>query len=348
MSVSRGRDNFQTTIIRRLAMRASYICSNPKCRTLTLGPSEADLENIISVGVAAHITAAAPGGPRYDSTLTPAQRSSIENGIFLCPTCASTIDKNGGRDFPVELLRKWKSEHEEWVRGNLNKSVNSLVKSRAPLLEVCFDDGSTRLEVQKIRSSKKGKDEKRGLSDLIVRLDLQITNRGDGPASDIHVFLELAGPYQIYDAAALRRRWETYPHNFFDNPGIFLEQLAGKKRMPLAQRVASDLIDEFGFAAFELGIAADRKKPQNVTSQDARPKVEGTRVIFHIKRLKQNLAQTLESLYIVFHSWEEVSPFSIPFRVNAEDFSADVEGTLEVSVSKGREAAKKSKASAMK
>lgn len=317
-------------------MRSSYICSNPECRTLTLGPSEVDPENIISVGVAAHITAAAPGGPRYDPTLTPAQRGSIENGIFLCPTCASTIDKNGGRDFPVELLRKWKSDHEGWVRGNLNKSVHSLVKSRAPILEVCFDDGSSRLEVQKIKSSMKGKDDKRGLSDLIVRLYLQITNRGAGPASDIHVFVELAGPYQIYDAAALRRRWETYPHNFFDNPGIFLERLTGKKRMPLAQRVASDFVDGFSFAAFELGIAADRKKPQNVTSQDARPQVEGTRVIFHIKRLKQNLAQTLESLYIVFHSWEEVSPFSVPYRVNAEELSADVEGTLEVSVSKQR------------
>jgi hypothetical protein len=98
------------------------------------------------------------------------------------------IDKNRGRDFSVELLRRWKSEHESWVRSNLNKSVHSLVKTRNPILEVCFDDGSTRLEVQKRKAVKKEAGDKAELSDRIVRLDLQIVNRGDGPARDTRFY----------------------------------------------------------------------------------------------------------------------------------------------------------------
>ena len=37
------------------------------------------------------------------------------------------IDKNMGLDFPVYLLKKWKDDHEIWVKENLNRSVNSLI-----------------------------------------------------------------------------------------------------------------------------------------------------------------------------------------------------------------------------
>ena len=33
------------------------------------------------------------------------------------------IDKNNGIDYPAETLKKWKSEHESWIRENLNKKV---------------------------------------------------------------------------------------------------------------------------------------------------------------------------------------------------------------------------------
>lgn len=119
------RDGFNPKTIEALTKRASYICSNPDCRSLTLCPSEEDLEKYICIGKAAHITAASEGGPRYDPSLTPEQRSSIGNGIFLCSNCAEMIDKNNGIDFPVDLLREWKRKHEAWVKANLNKSLNA-------------------------------------------------------------------------------------------------------------------------------------------------------------------------------------------------------------------------------
>lgn len=122
------RDYFDSKTIETLAKRASFICSNPDCKCLTLAASDIDDRKFIYNGVAAHITAASKGGPRYDANKTPEQRSNISNGIFLCGNCSIAIDKNNGNDFSVQQLLSWKTEHENWIRENLNKSiVNSIV-----------------------------------------------------------------------------------------------------------------------------------------------------------------------------------------------------------------------------
>lgn len=118
-----NRDEFSNSTKEILAKRAAYCCSNPKCRCLTLGPSESNSEKVIYTGKVAHITAASKGGPRYDPSLTPEQRSSTDNGIFLCAVCAEMIDKNNGLDFPVEILYEWKREHGKWVEDNQNKRM---------------------------------------------------------------------------------------------------------------------------------------------------------------------------------------------------------------------------------
>ena len=75
-------------------MRAALICSNPDCRKQTVAPSESDEDKFVCIGKAAHITAAARGGPRYAIDMSPAERSAISNAIYLCSGCADLIDKN--------------------------------------------------------------------------------------------------------------------------------------------------------------------------------------------------------------------------------------------------------------
>jgi hypothetical protein len=119
--MAKKRDNFPKPVVDLLSKRAAYICSNPDCHSLTIAPSEADETKIIFVGEAAHIFGASGGGPRYDAKMKPEERSSLSNGIFLCGSCATMIDKNNGLDFPVDLLREWKNRHDKWVAENLNK-----------------------------------------------------------------------------------------------------------------------------------------------------------------------------------------------------------------------------------
>lgn len=100
------RDEFRKTTIRQIAQRAGYRCSNPGCLRPTIGPDGGS--DTTNIGVAAHITAAAEGGPRFDPNLTGEERSATENGIWLCQTCSRLVDV----DIPshsVEQLREWKT-----------------------------------------------------------------------------------------------------------------------------------------------------------------------------------------------------------------------------------------------
>jgi hypothetical protein len=119
------RDDFSVPVKDALRKRASFICSNPSCKNMTVAPSESSDDKVLYSGRAAHIYAAAVGGARYDKNMTPEQRSDITNAIFLCANCADIVDDNNGADFPPETLKRWKADHEAWVRSNLNKTVTS-------------------------------------------------------------------------------------------------------------------------------------------------------------------------------------------------------------------------------
>ena len=100
------RDEFSSEVIRILAKRAGTPCSNPNCRQPTSGPT-LHPDKAVNIGVAAHITAASPGGPRYDQSMSTDTRSSIVNGIWLCQTCAKLIDSDNDR-YTIALLGQWK------------------------------------------------------------------------------------------------------------------------------------------------------------------------------------------------------------------------------------------------
>lgn len=70
--------------------------------------------------MAAHITAAAPGGQRYDSEMTQKQRASIENGIWLCQTHSRLIDVNPA-SYPTSLLHQMKTEHDDAIKLEMER-----------------------------------------------------------------------------------------------------------------------------------------------------------------------------------------------------------------------------------
>jgi hypothetical protein len=109
MSTS-NRDEFSESTKVMLALRVGYHCSNWDCDRVTSGP-HSNPARAIKIGVAAHISGAAPGSARYDHTLSSEHRKHINNGIWLCQSCGRLIDTDETK-YSLELLQQWKSKAE--------------------------------------------------------------------------------------------------------------------------------------------------------------------------------------------------------------------------------------------
>jgi hypothetical protein len=111
------RDEFTSTTRIKLAKQVGWHCSKPGCFRPTVGPT-ADGEGEIMLGRAAHITAAASGGPRFDARLTAEERKSKANGIWLCTDCATLIDEDASA-YPESKIREWKRLAQKRARLEL-------------------------------------------------------------------------------------------------------------------------------------------------------------------------------------------------------------------------------------
>lgn len=116
--MSNKRDSFPPNVITDVLRQSGYICSNPQCRRFLIGPADIYMGGCIYLGEVAHIEAASPKGPRYNSGSTPEYRSSIDNAIVLCLNChRGVVDKNE-TIYTVEILKNWKQQHLEFVKKN--------------------------------------------------------------------------------------------------------------------------------------------------------------------------------------------------------------------------------------
>lgn len=115
------RDDFPIRIKETLAKRVAYHCSNPDCDIITTGP-HTDSSKYINLGVASHITAASPNGPRFDPNLSKQERSAIENGIWLCQKCSKLIDSDEIA-YTIERLKNWKITSERKIDDIINSNI---------------------------------------------------------------------------------------------------------------------------------------------------------------------------------------------------------------------------------
>lgn len=120
----RRAHDFPEVLIRALRARVGDHCSNPDCQAGTAGP-HSDPNKAVVLGEAAHITANAPGGPRYDPRLGADERRSALNAIWLCNTCATHIDRDPER-YPVEHLLEWKRQAERDATDRLVKRGSTI------------------------------------------------------------------------------------------------------------------------------------------------------------------------------------------------------------------------------
>ena len=142
------RDNFSAQTIRIIAERSGGRCA--MCRAPTYGPRDIDYKSM-NVGQAAHITAAAPGGPRFDPNMSPQTRSSALNGMWLCGNCHHIIDTNV-KEYTVERLRKIKRDAEADARTALGVAAIDKIASHDNSPIVVATSANAVMEIRKIKT----------------------------------------------------------------------------------------------------------------------------------------------------------------------------------------------------
>lgn len=141
--------DFSQKTIDLIAYRAAYICSNPDCNRLTIAPSIADASSKIKIGEAAHIYDAREKTIRWDPNLSESKRAEPKNGVWLCASCHTMVDKNKGQDYPAVTLTDWKRDHEKLISDILKYQ-----KSPLPMLRRLTNDANLAQEIVDLLAGK--------------------------------------------------------------------------------------------------------------------------------------------------------------------------------------------------
>lgn len=113
-----SRDNFTQSTKEILGQSVGFNCVRPGCARPTTALNS-NTGNISRLGFAAHDSAAARGGPRFNENLTSEQRKALENGAHLCPSCARLVDIDPER-FPPGALSTWQKNAIAYRQQRMN------------------------------------------------------------------------------------------------------------------------------------------------------------------------------------------------------------------------------------
>lgn len=166
-----NRDDFTSITKRIIAQRSGFRCAICGCQTE--GPG-LDLDKAVSIGDAAHITAAAPRGPRYDANLTSAQRSHVDNGLWACKNHHWAIDHDEKRYTVADLISRKRRAEDLALQLQGIEAAHGAEIGAAILAARNASDRVIAQWREKYRYNQTG----------IIKLDIRGTPTEEGPGAD--------------------------------------------------------------------------------------------------------------------------------------------------------------------
>lgn len=95
------------TVIKTLFALSCNRCAFPGCEERLTDPAWEQVN-----AQKAHICGERPAAPRYNDTMTPAEREAFANLMLMCPNHHRRIDYLVPDEYPVDVLREMKAHHE--------------------------------------------------------------------------------------------------------------------------------------------------------------------------------------------------------------------------------------------
>lgn len=126
---------YRPSHVRLLDTLSRNECARPDCDKALVAR-----DGVSIVSKICHIKAASPEGSRYDASMTDDERRHGDNLILLCDECHIIIDNKANEHrYTVELLREWKSNHEQETKLRLQSKRSYLSSAIEALSAMEFD-----------------------------------------------------------------------------------------------------------------------------------------------------------------------------------------------------------------
>jgi hypothetical protein len=105
----------------KLLFARSAFCAFPGCRAplADKAPNGRDLV----VAQIAHIAGLEPLSARHDPAMTSDERNHYDNLILLCGTHHNAYVDAAPDAYPLDVVRRWKREHEQWLQERLRAEM---------------------------------------------------------------------------------------------------------------------------------------------------------------------------------------------------------------------------------
>lgn len=128
--------NYKITTIKRLFMQSGGQCAFPNCTRKMIAEDGKTV-----VGEIAHIQAANKNGARYYPLISDEERADFPNLMLLCDEHHKMIDnKENENIYTIELLKKWKAEHEAKNEKDPFQVSDEVIKQITNKLEEYLQD----------------------------------------------------------------------------------------------------------------------------------------------------------------------------------------------------------------
>ena len=159
------------------------------------------------------------------------------------------------------------------------------------------------------------------LKSRTFKLDIVLLNDGTAPAEDIDIHLHFPDGFQLLEEDELPNPPEAPDPPL--EPMTIMQKLNNSMRYPYIMPSSIFLDQPF----------SSPKLPQNVSSPNIK-RVNSYDVQIHVQKIKHNLKEYFDPLFIVFDNFESANSFSVEYRILAANIPHEVTGNLHIIIEK--------------
>lgn len=155
-----------------------------------------------------------------------------------------------------------------------------------------------------------------------IQLEFRLVNEGTAPAEDIDIYLFFPDGFQLLNEYELPST--PKPPDPPRSPMTDMQRLAASIKVPVAMWSETSYLHD---------LATPGRPPRNVSSSSIK-RINSYEVHVEVKKIKHNITESLDPLFLVFDAYENNSSFAIEYKILAANIPHEVQGKLNIIIRK--------------